>query len=205
MIHAVIRRHCTTADVASRNERSKREDRRRGRNWIRWKARGMQVFTAHAKHYDECNDIRYPCQTFKPVQGQGSVVGGNIDDNTRHYQCNVLYPKKVTWSDISTNGAWNRQIALLTTNDTTLMITIPAVSFKRSETLASIWPPVIQFRIRNPCIENTFSILGMTDPKYLRKDVRHQTITNTWHHTPKRTAPGPLLVFLTWVQKLHYG
>lgn len=30
---------------------------------------------------------------------------------------------------------------------------------------------MMQFRIRNPCIERTFRILGMTDPKYLAEDV----------------------------------
>jgi hypothetical protein len=65
---------------------------------------------------------------------------------------------------------------LLTTNDRTLIITIPAVAFKWLETLASVWPPMIQFRIRNPCIEITLRMLGMTDPKYLPKDVRRRAI-----------------------------
>jgi hypothetical protein len=54
------------------------------------------------------------------------------------------------------------------------MITIPTVSFKCPETLASAWPPIMQFRIRNPCIENTFSVLGIIDPKYLEKNMRYQ-------------------------------
>jgi hypothetical protein len=54
------------------------------------------------------------------------------------------------------------------------MITIPVVSSKRTDTAASVWPPMIEFRTRNACIVNTFRILGITDPKYLEKNVRHE-------------------------------
>ena len=51
-----------------------------------------------------------------------------------------------------------------TTREMTLMITMPSVSFRCELTLANVCPPMMQFRIRNPCIEITFKTLGMIDP-----------------------------------------
>lgn len=53
---------------------------------------------------------------------------------------------------------------LRTTREITLMITIPSVSSRSELTLANVCPPMMQFRIKNPCIEKTFRTLGMMDP-----------------------------------------
>jgi hypothetical protein len=57
-----------------------------------------------------------------------------------------------------------------------LMITIPTVSFKRSDTPASVWPPIIQLRMRYASCVNTFRMLGTIDPKYLGENVRLKRI-----------------------------
>lgn len=47
------------------------------------------------------------------------------------------------------------------------MITMPSVSSRCDDTLASVCPPMIQFRIKKPCIENTFSAAGSLAGQYL--------------------------------------
>jgi hypothetical protein len=51
-----------------------------------------------------------------------------------------------------------------TRREMTPMITIPRVAFNLSDTAARVCPPTMQLRMRNPCIEKTFRMLGMTDP-----------------------------------------
>lgn len=53
---------------------------------------------------------------------------------------------------------------LRTAREITLIITIPRVSFRCGLTLANVCPPMMQFKIRNPCIEKTLRTLGMIDP-----------------------------------------
>lgn len=48
--------------------------------------------------------------------------------------------------------------------DSTPMITIPSVSSRWEDALASVWPPMMQFRIKKPCIENTVKAPGIMDP-----------------------------------------
>lgn len=47
-----------------------------------------------------------------------------------------------------------------TARDISPMMTMPRASLKWSETLARVCPPIIEFRIRKPCIENTFNAAG---------------------------------------------
>ena len=54
---------------------------------------------------------------------------------------------------------------ILTTKEITPIMTIPNVSSKWPlDTLASVCPPTIQLRIKNPCMEKTVNGLGMIDP-----------------------------------------
>lgn len=46
----------------------------------------------------------------------------------------------------------------------TPMITMPRVSLRWSETLASVCPPMMQLRIKNPCMEKTVKALGIIEP-----------------------------------------
>ncbi len=50
-----------------------------------------------------------------------------------------------------------------TTSEIIPMMTIPRVSLRRSETLARVWPPKMQLRIRKPCMEKTVKALGMIE------------------------------------------
>ena len=53
----------------------------------------------------------------------------------------------------------------LTAREIKPIITIPRVSSRwPPETLARVWPPIIQFKIRKPCMEKTVSALGMMAP-----------------------------------------
>lgn len=47
------------------------------------------------------------------------------------------------------------------------IMTIPRVSSRWLDTLERVCPPIMQFRMRKPCIENTFRALGIIEPKYL--------------------------------------
>jgi len=47
------------------------------------------------------------------------------------------------------------------------MMTIPRVSLRRGDRLASVCPPTMQFKMRNPCMEKTFKTVGMIAPRYL--------------------------------------
>jgi hypothetical protein len=53
---------------------------------------------------------------------------------------------------------------VLTTSEMTPMMTIPRVTSRWSDALASTWPPMMQFRIRNPWRQKTFNALGRMDP-----------------------------------------
>ncbi len=46
-------------------------------------------------------------------------------------------------------------------------MTIPRSHVNLFETLAKVWPPMIQLRMRKHCKLTTFKTLGTIDPKYL--------------------------------------
>jgi len=66
------------------------------------------------------------------------------------------------------------------------MITIPRVSSNLVDVAARVWPPIMQLRMRNPCIEKTLRILGITPPYSLRKCQRQENL-----HSAKEKRANP--------------
>lgn len=54
-----------------------------------------------------------------------------------------------------------------TANVIRLIITIPRVLSTCVDTLPKVWPPMMQLRTRNPCMEKTLRIAGIHAGKYL--------------------------------------
>lgn len=109
-----------------------------------------------AEQDGECNNIRNPYKRFKPVQ------------ESVPEECNLHAPQLSLFFKHCSDSP-------LTTSTMTAIITIPNVSSILSETAASVCPPMMQLRIKNPCEENTLRAAGIA-PAYKPHEKRLWTM-----------------------------
>jgi len=89
------------------------------------------------------------------------------------------------------------------------MITIPKSQVNAVDTLAKVWPPMMQLRIRKPCRLKTFKRLGTIDPKDLPSFFQYQDCDNdgrrekSAQRTQKKIELGPSPLYRVSVQTAH--
>ena len=122
------------------------------------------MFSAQTQEEDEGDNVRNPCDALIPDR----LSQGRSKLRQREMQLNTPVDDPVaTKRDL---GSISKVLGTqtkrgFTKSDMIAMITIPKVSFKcPSDTLASIWPPIMVLSMRKPSIEKTFSALGSIAP-----------------------------------------
>jgi hypothetical protein len=135
--------------------------------WSRsWDGRilvGTELRIPKCEHHNEGNDIRDPSDTLIPVDQKLQLVFVTRDNFGKLSPVKKSITKKGYLLE-GQHAQGVRRNLVRTTREMTLMITMPKVSSKCELTLARVCPPMMQFRIKKPCIENTLRAEGIIDP-----------------------------------------
>lgn len=121
---------------------------------------------SNADHHEKRNGIWEPSNTLIPTKDS---LGHLVPAKRRHWyitseQADTRRRSPANWI----LGASPRQLEKgLTKRETSPIMTMPKSQVSLLDTLAKVWPPMIQLSIRKPSKLNTLRRLGTMDPRYL--------------------------------------